>query len=332
MRACWLSLLLVVLCASAAWPSWSATAPVAESTLDEIVVTGRLPGPGLWKISKDGHVLWVLGTLAPLPRRMQWDSIKVQARIAQSQEVLMAPVASIKVDIGLIGGLLLVPKALAARRNPERAMLVDVVPAALYARWSVLKQRYLKRNRAVEKQRPILAASKLYERALKRVGLSQRDVVTRVVRKAAKRNKVLITEPKLELKIADPRQALAEFASSELNDLPCFEQTLERVEADLGTMKARANAWARGDLAALRRLPFVDQRRACDDAILNTQIARSRGMDDVRERLRSLWLETAISAIARNESTFAILRVNELLRDGGVAQQLQSLGYTVQAP
>lgn len=34
-----------------------------ESALDElteVVVTGRFPGPPLWKVSKDDHVLWIL--------------------------------------------------------------------------------------------------------------------------------------------------------------------------------------------------------------------------------------------------------------------------------
>jgi hypothetical protein len=41
--------------------------------LDQVLVTGEQPGPGLWKVSKDDHVLWILGTLAPLPQKMSSD-------------------------------------------------------------------------------------------------------------------------------------------------------------------------------------------------------------------------------------------------------------------
>ena len=44
-----------------------ATVPAAEPSQAleaapaQIVVTGRRPGPGVWKVSKDGHVMWVFG-------------------------------------------------------------------------------------------------------------------------------------------------------------------------------------------------------------------------------------------------------------------------------
>ena len=35
-----------------------------------VVVSGEQPGPGLWRVEKDGHVMWVLGTQSPLPEHM----------------------------------------------------------------------------------------------------------------------------------------------------------------------------------------------------------------------------------------------------------------------
>ena len=45
----------------------AASAPAtSESTqrLEEVDVVGERPGPKLWKVTRGGHVLWVLGTLA----------------------------------------------------------------------------------------------------------------------------------------------------------------------------------------------------------------------------------------------------------------------------
>jgi hypothetical protein len=53
--------------------SAAATAPnTAEQSLppQEVEVTGERPGPRLWRVSKADHVIWLLGTLDPLPRRM----------------------------------------------------------------------------------------------------------------------------------------------------------------------------------------------------------------------------------------------------------------------
>ena len=58
-------------------PGWVAEpeAPAPEQTdapLDEVVVSGEYPGPGLWKITRandaDHHVLWIVGDPPPIPK------------------------------------------------------------------------------------------------------------------------------------------------------------------------------------------------------------------------------------------------------------------------
>ncbi len=63
-----------------------AQAAAEEQIHDKVLVVGQRPGPGLWKVSKGGNVLWVFGTHAPLPARMQWRSQQVEAILAQSQQ------------------------------------------------------------------------------------------------------------------------------------------------------------------------------------------------------------------------------------------------------
>src|SRR3546814_18241157 len=63
----------------------------ATTRMQPLVVSGKQPGPGLWRVSKHDHDLWVLGTLAPLPKRMQWESGKVQRPVAQAQVLMEAP-------------------------------------------------------------------------------------------------------------------------------------------------------------------------------------------------------------------------------------------------
>ena len=63
----------------------------AGPELDEVLVTGERPGPGMWRIAKNGHDLWILATLRPLPKDMTWRSLAVEQRIASSQSVLSPP-------------------------------------------------------------------------------------------------------------------------------------------------------------------------------------------------------------------------------------------------
>jgi TraB/PrgY/gumN family len=100
---------------TAAVPPPPASTNVAN--LAAVAVTGVQPGPGMWKVSKGGHVMWVLGTLSPLPQNMQWQSHVLAQIIGQSQQVLLSPSIKVKVDTGFFGKLFLLPSAYSARKN-----------------------------------------------------------------------------------------------------------------------------------------------------------------------------------------------------------------------
>src|SRR3546814_747050 len=100
---------------------------VAEPIRDvaPVVVSGALPGPGLWKVTKGDHVLWVLGTQAPLPKRMQWRSARVEDILAQSQEVIHAPVMGLTVQAGgFFRSLMLAPKVRSEEHTSELQSLM----------------------------------------------------------------------------------------------------------------------------------------------------------------------------------------------------------------
>ncbi|MEL1263777.1 TraB/GumN family protein [Pseudoxanthomonas putridarboris] len=331
----WLSALVPVLAQTPAEPPVAATtatgaAPVID--MDTMVVSGVQPGPGLWRVSKDGHVLWIMGTLSPLPKRMTWLSRDVEGVIAESQEALKAPGVSFDADIGIVRGAMLIPSLLKARRNPDGATLQEVLPADLYARWQVLKLKYIGRDAGVEKWRPIFAARELYEAAIKKAGLAEGGIVGPVVEKAVKAHKVKVTSPVVKLKVEDPKNALREFRDSSLSDVDCFRRTLDRLETDLAAMTARANAWAIGDIEALRAMPYDDQNRACILAMTETGFAQKRGLDDLPRKVEAEWMAAAEAALQNNASTFATLPISELLKPDGYLSKLQAKGYEVEAP
>src|SRR5262245_9568750 len=227
-----------------------ATETAPATTLDEVLVEGEQPGPGLWRVSKDDHVLWILGTHSPLPKKMSWRSAQVESVIAESQAVLTN--TSVNADIGFWKGLTLLPSIIGIRNNPDGAKLREVVPPDLYARWTILKEKYIGRDNDPEKWRPIFAALELYGKAIEKSGLVSGGITWPVVEKTAKKHKVKIVRPRIELEIEKPRALIKEFKKGELADIDCFQKTIERLETDLDAMRARANAWARGDIATLR--------------------------------------------------------------------------------
>jgi hypothetical protein len=299
--------------------------------LDEVLVTGSQPGPGMWRISRGENTLWILGTVSPLPRRMEWNSSDVEAVIVASQRVIGPPSVSFA-GIGRVRGLFLLPALLGARKNPDDARLEDVLPAPLYQRWRQAKAQHLPRNRTVERWRPIFAAQKLYAEAIEGLGLRFGGVVWPVVERTAKRNDIEIVTPSIEVQLEQPRQAIKAFGRSALDDLECFQLSLDRLELDLGNARARALAWAEGDLERIAALSQVDPGPACIEAVLSSSVISGQGLADLPQRLRAAWLEAVDQALLEHAQSFAILPMNFLLGDDGALARLERRGYRVEAP
>lgn len=297
-----------------------------------VVVDGAQPGPGMWLVRKGGHDLWILGVLTPLPAKMQWQSKQVEQVIANAQEVIRPPRVSLDVDGGFFKKLTLLPAMLGARKNPDGKRLEQLVSPASYARWKVLKAQYIGSDGGVEKWRPLFAAQELYQEAMKKTGLNGSGIITPVVDKAIETHHPNVTVVKEEIVVKDPKPLLKEWSKTTLDDIACFENTMTRIETDLDAMRARANAWATGDMAALQSLPPPYQWEACSSAITEAGIGKRLGFGDANKRVRDKWMAAAEAALDRNQVTFAFLEMKELSGNNGFLARLKAKGYTVLAP
>ncbi len=306
--------------------------PSNVANLNPVVVSGVQPGPGLWKVSRGDHVLWILGTLSPLPRSMTWQSQQVAGVIAGSQQVLLAPSLKMKLDVGFFGKLFLLPAAYSARKNADGKTLQQLLPPAQYVRWLVLKQQYIGNDRGIERWRPIFAAQDLYGKALKANGLNNSGGIASTVEALAKQHGIALTPVVYRTVIEQPRAAIKAFTASGLDDTACFSHTLDSIEHDLPTMTARANAWASGDLQTLQQLPDSNRRDTCVAALTSAGFAHKLGLNDLPARLRDAWLAAARMALAHNAQTFALLPIDQLLSPDGWLAQLKAQGYAVESP
>jgi hypothetical protein len=315
-----------------ATPAWAQTA--TDTPPAQILIVGQRPGPGLWKVSKDDHMLWIFGTYAPLPTRMVWRSQQVETVLAQSQEILGAPGASVGVGMSQAFNLITaLPFVIGARKNPDGALLKDVVPPDVYARWAVLKQKYMAEDFGVEKERPIFAAPALFAKATAQAGLGNDNDVIKAITQIARKHNVKYTPTGVTLNLDNPRGALRDFKKSPMEDLECFTKTIDRLEVDLEAMRARANAWAIGDIEKMRNLSYPDQASACNSAVFNSSVMKSPpGAESLEQRMRDTWLAAAEKSLATNKSTFALLPVAQLLDPAGVLAELLAKGYVVEQP
>jgi len=306
----------------------------AEAPAAQVLVSGKRPGPGLWKVSKDGHVMWVFGMVSPLPSGMAWDDGRVDRLIAQSQEVLEPPRAGL--GIGFLGGLsalTALPSLIGLKKNPDGAQLHDVLPADVYARWSVLKQKYVGEDDGVERYRPFFAAQELMQAGLEKSGLSGGIEVRKQIEGLAKKRKVKLSETGFITQIEDAGSLLKEFRKSQMEDVSCFTKTLERFEGDLDATRTRANAWANGNIAEIGKLDYAEREDACHDAVLSSPAARKHpAFQNLRERRLASWLNAVEKSLAANASTVAMLPMSDIIGPKSYLAELQARGYTVESP
>lgn len=303
----------------------------AVPTLAPVVVTGVLPGPALWKVSKGNHVMWVLGLASPLPKNMQWKSVEVESRIASSQAVLKLPSLEIGVRTSFYRSSMM-PSPRALENNPSGQSLQDVLTPELYQRWQVLKARYLGDDRRVERMRPIVAGRELYEAALRHAGLVDDDGLESIVYQAALHDGIASVNTSYQLLLKDPRDAVHSLSNASMNDQYCLGQVLDALEHGLVQATVRANAWATGDIDALRSILSQAQQDSCLSTLDGSQFAMALGISDIESRVRKSWIDSAEHAIDKNKQTFAVLPMHELMAPDGYLGALQADGYAVQAP
>lgn len=300
-------------------------APAQVAAPVQVVISGRYRGPKLWRVSKDGHALWILGTVSPLPKRMVWQTADIQRLLRESQEVIPAW-PSVGIGFHPFTAVHLYALWREAQTNPDRLPLKAVLPPDLYARFSALKLRFAPGDHRIEALRPILAARRLYDEALAASDLTPHSDIQRTVLALAKHESIAVHRDKLLVK--DPVDVMRDLAKIPRSaEIACLQSVVTRLETDIGPMQARARAWALGDVALLRRLPHTDNRATCLDAVSGS--ARVRALV---EQAQQDWMTAAVQALDRNRSTIALQSMDRLLGPDGTLAVLRRMGYRIEGP
>ena len=328
-RALSLAALLATLAArapGAASPAAAAqTGGEAAAPIEEVVVEGRHEGPRMWIVRKGDHTLWILGTISPLPKKMVWQPDAVQEVLKQTQEVVPAwptygiganPITALRVYI----------EWRRLQKPPDKLPLRAALPPELYARVAALKARFDPHDDKLEQMRPMLAARQLLARGLDASGLAVQNEVQQEVLKLARAQGVRVHQDKL--KIEDPVGVLKDVSATPLaGEVACLNSVVTLLETDVSLMQARARAWALGDVDALRRLPYAEDRTACVAAVSTSERVRAliaRAQDD--------WLIAVQDSLTRNRGTLALQSMDRLLGEHGALAALRARGYQVEGP
>jgi uncharacterized protein YbaP (TraB family) len=302
-----------------------AESPAEAQPIQEVVVEGQHEGPRMWKVHKGDHTLWILGTISPLPKKMVWKPDAVREVLQQTQEVIPAwptygiganPITAVRVFI----------EWRRLQKPPDNLPLRETLPPALYARVEALKNRYDPKNKKIEGMRPMLAARELLTRVFDASGLAVRNEVQQSVLDLARAQDVRVHQDKI--KIEDPVDVLKDVGATPLDrEVACLDSVVTLLETDLTIMQARANAWALGDVDALRKLAHTEDRTACVAAVSTSERVRA-----LIARAQDNWMIAAEDSLNRNRGTLAVQSMDRLLGEHGVLAALRAKGYTVEGP
>lgn len=319
MHASALSILLLTFLLIGA-PAWGQadrryTQTPAGATVEEVLVTGEHPGPGMWEVTYGDHTLWILGTYSPLPQRLIWRSEEVEFAVSEAQQVL----GNYSASFTMRGG-----NPLAMKGKPLRRLL----SRRAYSQWRELKRKYIGDIDEVETMLPVTAALVLRSNALAQNGLANADSVLNELSRLAKAYNVPVTNTHQLTKVID---GLPAGEDAERKGIEFLQSTMKNLEADVRASRVRANAWAVGDIEALRAQAAADNTTAqlyasswpyFDDA----ELAALTVETDAR------WLSAAEQALRTNRTTVATLPIFMLLRPDGLLGALRSRGFEVIEP
>ncbi len=319
---------MAVLALGAARPVLAAGPPaegLPSEVPQEVEVTGERAGPRLWRVTKGDHVLWVLGTLDPLPRKMTWKSREVESVLGEVQSVVPTN-PSVSVHANPFTWVRLYFQWRGVQVLDGKTRLQDVLPPGLYARVAALVARYDSGDHRIERLKPVFAALRLYREALDSAHLAPGNQAENTVLKLARSHKVVIQQSKL--KIDDPRDLVTQLGNIPHDaQVSCLEAMVERLETGMESMKEEANAWALGDVAALRRLMAPKAIDVCTDAV-----SYSSRTKQIIDDSNADWDREVETALTNNRSTLGLKPIHDLLGPRGVLAKFKARGYEVEGP
>jgi uncharacterized protein YbaP (TraB family) len=296
---------------------------------EEVLVSGERPGPPLWKVRHGDNTLYILATISPTPKNLQWRSREVEAVLDRATAFVDTTSTTIGANIKKIGYLKAMGMALEFQRllkNPDGKRLEDVLPADLNARFMALKARYAPKDRSMLKRRPVFAAEELWRAAVAQGELNAANGISGTIyQMALTRN---IKQSFVSVTMDDPlaaRAALDEFERIPIEaEIACMRSVLARFDTDLATARERAVAWAEGDVDALRTGARSATRDACLDSFADTMQVAAKARDARWQRL--------VEAVENHAVSLAVVDIDALLQPGGFADRLRARGYEVDEP
>lgn len=284
--------------------------------VEELTVLGRPPGPPIWKVKKGDAELFVVGAVGPIHHQQAWDSRRLQ-RLLDGADRLLAPPEA---QVGPLQALRFLAGDLWRVRLGSGPRLEARLPTPLRDRFVRYRSASDLKASRYEDWKPAVAGFLLLSDVRQAGGLSEAKPGSTIRRLAeARRVKVRpLAQYRLQPLVA------AAGSLSDADHLACLEEVLDQLDRETGAPRELGDAWAEGDLAAVRRL----QRASALDRCLHRS-AKGRRVLDAQIGTAA---EALADALERPGRTVALVDLAYVLPLEGVLDRLKASGAEVSVP
>jgi uncharacterized protein YbaP (TraB family) len=296
-------------------PPWASTGPKGVSTVvQELDVVKHLPGPALWRVTRGGSEVIILGSLQPLPHLLVWDTTRMVNALDGATALLLPPEPKFgvldSVSLFFNRGLFeLHGETLTQALPPEERARYDHVLALIHAKPD--KYQHMK---------PAVAGGFLIGDWRRAAGLSDAKPIS-TVEKLAQADHVPIRHIG-DFDAAPFAKTIAQMSPSA--SLACFDAAMDDIDREAGHAPANAKAWANADLKAIGQSYTISVFDRC--------LMQSPSVQGLLERGMAEGMQAIEQALQRPGKTVAVIDLNFLLRPNGVLDRLKAKGDVITLP
>lgn len=283
----------------------------------EIVEVQARPGPAVWHLTRGDSEVWILGAVSAMPDGLKWNKDYLAELLDSARAILMPP----RPSIGLFEGTWFLITNGGKLSLPRGQTLDAILPADLDARFAATRERLGRDQGHYRTDTPIRAALRLEEDVENKLDLT-RDEPSDTIRKLAREKHVPLA-PIARYEVLDAAKDALKLTSAEQQT--CLSASVEDVNWELGHAVPAAQAWAVGDLTALKA-NYGEARLA------HCVIAAVQSVADISERDVTDYTIAINDALGKPGKTIAVIEIGPLLRKNGVLQRLEALHVTIEGP
>lgn len=283
----------------------------------EIVEVEAKPGPAVWHLTRGDSEVWILGTVGAMPDGLKWNKDYLAELLDGARAILMPP----RPSIGLFQGAWFLLTNGGKFSLPRGQSLEATLPANIEPRFAGLREKL---GRDVEHYRTdtaLRAALRIQEDVQNKLDLS-RDEPRDTIRKLA-RDKHVPSTPVAKYEVLDAARDVLKLTP--VQQQVCLGQSVEDADWELSHADAAADAWAVGDIKALKA-NYGESRLA------NCVIAAVHSVADISERDVADYTAAINDALDKPGKTIVVIDIGPLLRQNGVLERLEALHVTVEGP